>query len=101
MKDIVLAATVFVPDNWYGNRYRYIVTGFTTKGAANKYKTRLKQLMKAMRYDMKGVSITADAPEKYVEYTYCGAGPSLYYKTRTMTSDEMIAELETRTTRGY
>jgi len=96
-QNLVLVATVYVADGWYGKRYRYILSGdgegFQTKSEARKFATRLKRLVVKNRYvdkiKSKDILISCDELDTFIEYTHVSNGPSLSYDHRHKTIEDL------------
>ena len=103
MKDLVLVGTICIDNGWYGDRHRIILSesegiGFTRKGDARKFATKLKKYVarvfenRTMADDSckLHVSIDCEERESFVSYTYISAGPSISYKHHDITIEELL-----------
>ena len=86
----------YIADNWYGRRYRVLLTetaeqGFKTKTAANKFAARLKRYAVSRQWDEKAKVFTqCDEHDSFKSFIYHSFGPSLSYEHTNIT----VAELE-------
>ena len=94
---LVLVATICIDDDWYGDRYRYMLSaadgiGFKTKSEARKFVSKLKKYVVDNASDSiksKDISITINEHESYVDYTHTSRGPSLYYNHIELTTADL------------
>jgi len=93
MKDLVLVYQWCKNDNWYGQRYRAILSssenvGFQTRTEINKLRTRFKNFIKKRFQDriwelptgITNKSLLLGERKEFVDYIHYSNGPSLYYK---------------------
>jgi hypothetical protein len=80
-----LVASWYVEDNWYGKRYRAILTvsddqGFITVGSAKKHSKAFKQLIKSNHnLSVTNKDITVNVKDELLTYEYISSGPSISY----------------------
>lgn len=98
-KEILLICEEYVENGWYGDRYRTVVVPeegktFSTKTEANKYKGKLKKLVKSVgKSEGKGVNTPYVTDENPPDYIYCGKGPSTSYTRKTLTVAELLEKV--------
>lgn len=86
---IKIASQWYVPDNWYGNNYRVILSQeFKNKTEAKKYCGLLCKYVKE-KYKQKLKVDDVLFSENFIDYVYCSMGPSLYYNTYSVTIEEL------------
>jgi hypothetical protein len=81
MENLAIAIEWYVNDNWYGQNYRLIFTGydgegFITKAKAAKHTSMLKKYAKFKFKESNKGKIVIDKVKNYVTYIYCSMGPS-------------------------
>ena len=108
-KDIVVVAGYCVDNNWYGDRYRHILSetagvGFTSMTAAKRFSARLKKVigdrlpktrpLSDKPYLSGDLYIEIGERETFVDYMYVSAGPSLSYKHIDLDVEELLVRVE-------
>lgn len=94
----VMVAQVYQEDGWYGTRSRVILSateteGFKTTKDAKPYKAMLARYVNEkfkLKDSLKTNELSFYALGSYVQYTYCGAGPSLYYNHLYLTVQDLL-----------
>lgn len=105
MKNYVLVGTIYVPDNWYGQRYRVILkpnnnknddNGYQTKKEVEQYRKKFKEYCKLYfkRYGDGKCKISFDTAEleRLVDFTYVSLGPSISYTHHYISPEELEYE---------
>jgi len=101
MKDIVLTVSFYISDNWYGERYRVLLSkengiGFLTKTEAKKFTSKLKKYTKTIYnyIPFTPVNVEVGERETFKSYTYCSNGPSLSYKHFNITIKDLEEKIK-------
>jgi len=103
-KDIVVVAGYCINDNWYGDRYRHILSetkgvGFTSMTAAKRFSARLKKVIaKKLHLMNKPLSgelyIEVGERKSFVDYTYHSFGPAESYKHIDLDVEGLIEQVD-------
>jgi len=102
MKDLVLVYQWYSENDWYGDRYRAILSisenvGFQSRTEINKFRTKFKKFI-IERYKNKkwnlplkiiNKNLIIGERKEFVKYIHCSNGPSLYYNHRNINIEDL------------